>query len=110
MSLETTARIAALNDLLRQQHVGGRILLSRGVVALKRPSVQAVLNAVAAVTKFTADNDPYGERDFGHVQVDGRSIFWKIDYYDQTYTHQAVDPSDERACCRVMCLMLSEEY
>ena len=29
---------------------------------------------------FTPDNDPYGEHDFGSIDLDGEKLFWKIDY------------------------------
>ena len=72
--------------------------------------VRAALQAVATLTKFTADNDPYGKRDFGWVTANGQSLFWKIDYDDETLSHQAVDPADEHACTRVLTIMLTEEY
>jgi hypothetical protein len=38
---------------------------------------------VMAFDTFTADNDPYGEHDFGSLDYEGQRIFWKIDYYDR---------------------------
>lgn len=34
MSVERRERISALNDQLRQRHVGGRILFTQGVMAM----------------------------------------------------------------------------
>ena len=34
--------------------------------------------------EFEADNDPYGEHDFGSFEYSGETIFWKIGYYDAT--------------------------
>ena len=41
----------------------------------------AILDAVAAFDSFAADNDPYGEGDFGPLTVEGERLFFKIDDY-----------------------------
>ena len=38
----------------------------------------------AAFENFTDDNDPYFEHDFGNFELDGETIFWKIDLYEGT--------------------------
>lgn len=38
---------------------------------------------MATFDTFTADNDPYGEHDFGNVVVDRETLFWKIDLYEK---------------------------
>ena len=52
---------------------------TRGVAALGPGLVAEVHEKVRAFAAFTPDNDPYGERDFGSLEVDGRRLFWKID-------------------------------
>ena len=103
-------RVRALNDRLRQQHVGGRIFLSRGLVALGPQACAQALQLVREVTDFNEKNDPYGEHDFGGVQLEGQRLFWKIDYYDHSLTSQAVDPTDPAECTRIMTIMLAREY
>lgn len=44
------------------------------------------------------------------LSIDGETVFWKIDYYDQSLTAAAVDPSSETGCVRVLTVMLAEEY
>ena len=110
MSVERRERICMLNDQLRQTHVGGRILMTQGVMSMGPEGVVGVMLAIAKVTEFNEDNDPYGEHDFGAVSVSGRRIFWKIDYYDESLASHAVDPSDADKCVRVMTVMLAEEY
>ena len=64
----------------------------------------------AAFDKFTGDNDPYGEHDFGSVEVGGNGVFWKIDCYDLALTNHSPDPTDPSVTARVMTVMLAEEY
>ncbi len=56
-----------LSDRVRDQALGSEF-------------VAAALRAVAAFDSFDADNDPHGEHDFGSLEVDGRRLFWKIDW------------------------------
>jgi hypothetical protein len=59
------------------------------------PSTQVdVLRAVQAFNTFTSDNDPYGEHDFGRVEIGDCLAFWKIDYYDATLRYSLEDPAD----------------
>lgn len=109
MTVERRARICALNDQLRTQQVGGRILISQGVVAEGPAFILAVLGAVKRFSDFNEFNDPYGEHDFGVVLVDGDKVFWKIDYYDRSLT-AAADPASESDCVRVLTLMRPDEY
>lgn len=72
--------------------------------------LRAALLAVATFSDFDPDNDPHQEHDFGAVDVAGRELFWKIDYFDDTMTIHAEAPSDPTACTRVLTIMLAEEY
>lgn len=110
-STSTTDRIRALNDALRQGDTSlGKIVLTSGVQALVNEFVETALKAVAAFSDFSPDNDPYGEHDFGAVEVDGEKLFFKIDYYDPTLTMHASDPSDPKVTHRVLTIMLASEY
>jgi hypothetical protein len=110
MNVDRRARIRLLNDRLRRLQLGGRIMLTRGVVELGPEKVQEALQLVAHFDTFDLANDPYGERDFGAVQFDGQRMFWKIDYLDPTLTVGADDPADETTCVRVLTVMLASEY
>lgn len=105
-----TARIRALNDLLRTQGLGGQTLVTRGVAALGQDRVVRVLSALRSFSAFESVNDPYGEHDFGSVEVDGDKFFWKIDYYDRQLKFGSPDPSDPGLTERVMTVLLAEEY
>lgn len=63
---------------------------------------------IEGFNKFTEDNDPYGEHDFGSLRFEGKKIFWKIDYYDKNLEFWCDPLSPE--CRRVLTVMLAEEY
>ena len=103
-------QLAALNDALRQTFSGGCILTTHGVAALGEEAVQALLQQLQTYDQFNQDNDPYGEHDFGVLEYEGETLFWKIDYYDQNLEYGSEDPADPAKTCRVLTLMLASEY
>ena len=109
--MSNSAMIAALNDALRRTLNGGRIYKTDGIDALDADVQAKILEAVRTFAEFTADNDPYGEHDFGVVEVDSQRCFWKIDYFDrQDPDLGAEDPADAVTTERVLTIMLDEEY
>lgn len=52
MSAEKRERIRTLNDQLRRSHVGGRILLTQGVMAMGPENTVAVLLAIKLANDF----------------------------------------------------------
>jgi len=64
-----TTTIRQLNDQLRQSLRGGLVVMTAGVRALSEARQLEVLAAVANFDQFDADNDPYGEHDFGAVEL-----------------------------------------
>jgi hypothetical protein len=107
---QKTARIRALNDALRRDGHGGRIMITAGLEALGSEKLARVLAAVAALTNFNEDNDPYGEHDCAVLTVDDVQVLFKIDYYDRSLTSHSADPSDPSVTERVMTVMRAEEY
>ena len=73
--------IARLNDRLRQHGEGGQIVVTQGVKAKGDEFIRDVLSALKSYADFPSDNDPYGERDFGAMTVNGQKVLWKIDYH-----------------------------
>ena len=101
-----SARIATLNDAARRNVMS--YMTSAGVISLESSIVGDIYTAVYNYKRFTEDNDPYGEHDFGSFKIHGHKIFWKIDYYDQQLQYWC-DPLDPE-CRRVITIMLAEEY
>jgi hypothetical protein len=102
--------IRALNDRFRQSLRGGMLVMTAGVIALGQERELKILEAVAGFDSFDEDNDPYGEHDFGALEVEGERLFFKIDYFDQSLSAHSPDPADETATKRVLTIMLAEEY
>lgn len=110
--IDTTqaTQIARLNDAFRKTLLGGQVMLTAGVQALSELEHYEVFKAVQTFDNFSPDNDPYGEHDFGAFEVNGKRLFWKIDYYDSTLTYGSEDPTDPSKTKRVMTILLAEEY
>ena len=102
---ETSTKIAAINDEHRQNMEGCTV--TRGIIAMG-DDAKEVFVKVRDFTAFNEDNDPYGEHDFGLVQVAGNKVFWKIDYYDESlgYWRDPLSPD----CHRVLTIMRADEY
>jgi len=110
MSKETNARIRALNDELRVNNRGGTVLLTSGILNEGLIYAVKVRAAVARQAEFDDANDPYGEHDFGAVDLGKQTIFWKIDYYGLDMASGSSDPSNPSVTRRVLTIMLSHEY
>jgi hypothetical protein len=102
--------IRALNDAFRWTFAGGKVMRTAGIAALPDAVRAAVFDGVRKFDAFTAENDPHGEHDFGSFEVDGRKIFWKIDYYDAAMEFGSEDPTDPSKTTRVLTVMLASEY
>lgn len=103
-----SSAIAQLNDLARTTLTDCRLVITPGIAALA--DVEAVIERVRSYTDFTPQNDPYGEHDFGVVDHDGKTVFWKFDYYDPDLLMHSLDPADPTVTCRVLTVMLADEY
>jgi hypothetical protein len=110
--MSPTEKIAHLNDKARKRLLPGstKMLLTRMVAALPEDALAHLCAAVAQFDAFTEDNDPYGERDFGTIELAGEGYFWKIDYYDRSLRVGAEDPSGTTETVRVLTLMHASEY
>ncbi len=108
--VDRTARIRQLNDALRVNGTGGRVMMTAGIAALPLGDQVAVLAGVRAFANFDAANDPYGEHNCAVVQVGEHSIIWKIDYYDFQLEALSPDAADAAQTRRVLTVMLSSDY
>lgn len=105
-----TDRIRMLNDQLRQRLTGGNVFLSSGIAALGAELVSRLVLALTTFSDFSLENDPYGEHDFGMFDFEGKSVLFKIDYYDSDRQYHSTNPADPAVTERVITLMLAEEY
>lgn len=103
-------KIRALNDAFWKTFWGGRVMITAGMAALEHSIRNAVVEKIKAFDAFDDDNDPWGEHDFVSVEHDGQTFFAKIDYYDRECVAHSTDAADPKKTCRVMTIMLSEEY
>ncbi|MGO7666525.1 DUF3768 domain-containing protein [Rhizobium ruizarguesonis] len=109
-AVDKAAAIRSLNDAFRRNPTIGRVLLTAGVDALPRDQRLALLMAVACFHDFNKGNDPYNEHDFGAIDQNGVSYFWKIDYYDHDYGMGSPDPANPHVTRRVLTIMQADEY
>lgn len=109
--VSTADRIRELNDAFRASGPSaGGWMLTAGVLAIGPDFALLAARAVQEHSTFTAENDPYGEHDFGSVNVSGEHLFWKIDHYDRELVFGSDDPSDPAVTRRIMTIMLASEY
>ncbi len=109
--VDKTAKIRALNDAFRTgPSDDGMIVITAGIRELGSDFLAEVTAAVAAFDKFTADNDPHGEHDFGALDMQGEKVFWKFDYYDLSLSAHSPDAADPAVTRRVLTIMLAHEY
>lgn len=112
-----TLTIAQLNDRVRLGlDRNARILITsncletlcgEGCAPTDRVLVQAELMAAFRHCQFSEDSP---ERDFGVVELRGRTVWMKIDYYDLTLDYGSDDPADASVTIRVMTILLPEDY
>ena len=105
-----TARIAALNDELRQNFAEGLAVMTPGIAALGAEAVARIVKTIAVFDDFCHANDPYEEHDFGSFDAEGHTIFFKIDYFDRNLKYLSPDPTDPVVTVRVITVMLADEY
>ena len=106
----STEKVRELNDAFRKSFAGGKVVMTASVAELPDMVRANALLEVARFDRFTEDNDPYGEHDFGSFDLVGRKFFWKIDAYDTNMECGSEDPADPEKTTRVLTLMLAEDY
>ncbi len=109
-TLSKADRIRVLNHNFRSTFVGGRVLTTASVAELPLDVKARLLIAVQSFTNFTNDNDPHREHDFGAIELQGETYFWKIDYYDLDCQFGSEDPADPEKTTRVLTIMRADEY
>ena len=109
LSLRTSA-IRGLNDAFRSTFIGGAVMITPGVGALTADTRAQLLHQIRHFDEFEAGGDPYGEHDFGAIELESTRFFWKIDYYNRELDGGSEDPADPAKTARVLTIMLASEY
>ncbi|MEO9780413.1 MAG: DUF3768 domain-containing protein [Sedimentitalea sp.] len=117
------ASIAAQNDLFRKalidpiavyemqgKGIQGQVLITPGVSSEGAGFQAAALAAVATDTRFTEDNDPWGDHTFVTVMVGNQKLFWKVDLYDLDFKYGSERPFDPTVTQRALTIMCPSEY
>jgi Protein of unknown function (DUF3768) len=110
--------IADLNDRFRRciplcaaSGVPGQCVMTAGIAALGPDAHLILWDEIRSFDRFTEDNDPYGQHDFGAIELPGAGrVFWKIDYYAPDMMYGSEDPADLTKTVRVLTIMLAMEY
>ena len=102
--------IALQNDNFRKHLSQGTLVLTQGIRSNTPDDIKEIITKVRTFDTFDENNDPYGERDFGAFDYNGKRIFWKIDNYDREFLYLSPDVSNPRLTNKVMTIMYAEEY
>ena len=117
--VKEAALIAGQNDAFRRSILGtnpaadapqGQFVMTRGVAALGPDAQLALTRSVASFDAFNADSDPHGWHEMGAIDLDGTTVWFKIDLYDVDYQYGSSEPSDLEQTRRVLTLLLPSEY
>ena len=117
VSAARTARIRDLNDALRTapdpiaaMMMNGTLVVTAAIAARGNPFLDHCIGAVRRFAAFDNDNDPWGEHDMAFLDVDGETIFFKVDYYDRNLEMLSPDPADAGVTRRVLTIGLASDY
>lgn len=119
--------IRRLNDAARSNPgVASLANVTTGFQSLPDADRFAALAAIVRFSTFDGNNDPYGEHDFGAIyrlatgawteerpsdeQTIATTVFWKVDYYDNSLEFGSEAPWDQQRTKRVLTIMLASEY
>ena len=119
MEKNNSEKVAKLNDALRQSlgspfvavNPRNQVVTTQGIWdCFDNEQIGSIFQDIKSFDNFTEGDDPYGERDFGSLKRKGRTIFWKIDYYDNDMKYHSPDNTDPEKTKRVLTVMLASEY
>jgi len=118
-SKEVATIVAVQNDKFRRAAFGiptpqpipqGQVFVTPGISARDESFRAALTHAVVAYDDFNSDCDPHGWHEMGVVEIEGETVWFKIDLYDEAYEYGSSDPTELRVTRRVLTLLFSSEY
>ena len=87
----------------------GKAIMTRAVANLAGMTKALLFHEIVNFDNFTEGNDPYGEHDFGCIELAGLpKVYWKIDYYEDATLVYGTE--DRLNAYRVLVVMFAEEY
>ena len=110
---QVCARLAEQNDAFRRREPAGgsgQWVFTTAIDDEGPEFLAACLAAVQAYDGFTKDNDPYGSREMGFMEVKGKKVWWKIDLYNRTYDGGAEHPTSLADTRRVLTILFPSDY
>jgi len=96
-----------LNDVLRQTFVGGRVLISPGVLALPPEDNAKVLERIRDFTAFNDEKVP--DHDFGSFELAGIVYCFELECVSRTQ-YSSNEPAHIGKGTRVLTIMRADEY
>src|SRR5579875_2080572 len=103
--MDKTEVIRNLNDQCRRTFLGCTVLMTPSIQVLPDEQRRKLFERVRSFNEFTEDNDPHGEHDFGVIELEGKTYFWKFDYFDRSMEYGSDDPSEPTKTTRVLTIM-----
>ncbi len=113
--------IASQNDGFRrfaclgetpQDPVQGRLVVTHSVAEAGDGFALMAVKAVGEFDTFEPDNDPNGWHDFGSFELQGETLFWKIDLYETSsdFRFGAETPEDPSTTTCVLTIMMARDW
>lgn len=106
--------LARQNDNFRKSPIisedMGMVVYTEAVLAEGCGFVLETLQAVKSYDNFDKDIDPYETHEMGKVTVQGKTIWFKIDLYDESYRFGSEVPTDLTQTRRVMTILFPSDY
>jgi hypothetical protein len=115
--------VALQNDVFRRGVCGGvaapagfgqiprgKMVMTAALAARSPEFLASVLRAVTAHDQFDPENDPDETHDFGSVEIEGESVWFKVDLFDLNYQYAAPDPADLARTARVLTLLFPADW
>lgn len=88
----------------------GRWVMTHGIDAEGPAFVTKVVEAVRTFDAFDEDADPYGTHEMGSFQIEGKTVWFKLDLYDESYEYGSPEPTDVAQTRRVLTILFPHEY
>ena len=117
--METSNLIAEQNDAFRKSIAQsqtapdtpkGKVVMTGGVAAQSPDFLLELTRAIVSFNAFTEEADPSGEHEMGVIEINGETVWFKIDLYDRNYEMGSPAPDDPEQTRRVLTMLFPSEY